>query len=84
MKKVFRVTCEFEFFVSADDDDDAWTVARNSYREAVRDADTPDMLFTSEVSDIKSVPKDWRNCYPYRKRGEPEETIEQMLGAASS
>lgn len=63
MKKLYRATVEFEFFVVAEDEDDAYRSARRYAEDAMDDNDTH--IWTSEVTDIAEVPKVWRDSYPF-------------------
>lgn len=79
MSKLYRVTAEYEFFVVADDEEGAWQTARDNARDAFSDVWDPD-INVSPATDIRDVPKDWRNSYPYGS-DENERTCEQVLNA---
>lgn len=74
--KLFRVTAEFEFFVTAADEMDAVRVAAMNGSEAFGEQLDIDYS-TSEVTELREVPKDWRNSYPYGDG--PDVTCEQLL-----
>lgn len=67
--KLFRITTEVEFFVVAEDEEDAIQVASNHGSEAFRDTYDVD-YFASEINSLSEVPKDWRDCYPYGDSGD--------------
>lgn len=70
--KLYRATMEVEFIVAAKDDDDAYDVARDFYRDALAEQDY-ESLFVSEVAPEK-LPADWLNSLPYG--GDDEHTCE--------
>lgn len=80
MKKLYRATVEFEFFVVAENDDEAYLTARRYSEDAMDSAETG--IFTDEVSELKTIPKDWRNSYPFGK-DDSERTCEQILAAST-
>jgi hypothetical protein len=79
--KLYRVTAEFEFFVMAEDESDAVRVAASNGSEAFSDTFDIDYV-TSQVTELREVPKYWRNCYPYGDG--PDVTCEQILTNALS
>jgi hypothetical protein len=81
--KVYRVTAEVEveFFVVAEDEDEARYVAGDYAEEAIDDVHScPYVGRASRVTDPASIPKDWRYSRPYGDN-EDDLTIEQILTA---
>lgn len=76
--RLYRVTVETEFFITAQDDDDAFRVARRHYDRALSDAE-PDLMYADEVTDVARVPKVWRDSLPYGEHADL--TCEQVLKA---
>lgn len=78
MAKLFKITAEFDFVVRADNEDDAWLLARRKFHDAARDEDDASLM-VDEITEERQLPKHWRGCLPYAARGEPEETVETVL-----
>lgn len=76
MSKLWRVTVEHEYFVTADDEFAAERIARENCSSALRDFDDRD-VWVSEVSELKTVPNEWRDSLPYG--GDDDLTCEQIL-----
>ena len=78
MKKLYRVTCEFDYFIVADDESDAYLTAKDEADKAFSDSSWDLMLSVEHVPTIERVPKEWRHCYPYGE-DDTERTCEQIL-----
>lgn len=81
MARLFKVRCEFDFIVRAEDEDDAFLVARRTWDDAARDEGDPDLFVGDEITTPAQIPRDWRGCFPYRMRNTPEERLEEVLAA---
>ena len=77
--KLYRVIAEFEYFVTAEDSHAADLVARDQLKAALRDMDDPDVILTSQVSELRTVAKEWRESLPYGNSNGM--TCEQILAA---
>lgn len=77
--KLYRVTVEHTFFMTAEDDDDAACNAPYCAAEAMKN-DQLDLITEQEVESLDEIPEEWRNSYPY---GEPtNDTCEQIFKAS--
>jgi len=65
MKKLYRVTVEFEMVVEARDQDHAWSLATTHAPSAIPDC-APDVRVGSEIMSVSDLPEHWDGmCLPY-------------------
>src|SRR5690606_10028754 len=66
MKKLWRVTIEYEVVVAADTEMDAFDVAYFSPRDILEWEDRPDLVnVTGPIQSPDALPKGWKDCIPY-------------------
>jgi hypothetical protein len=81
MTKLYRVTVEFEYFVAAESDGGAEVIANKEFQAALHDIDTGSIFSVDEVSDVKTVNRDWRTSFPYGDN--KGMTCEKILAASA-
>ena len=79
--KLWEVTIERSLFVLAENARDAESIGvRNEREESYNSADFVNAI---EITDLKRIPKEWRDSLPYSKKldGEINLTCEEFLTA---
>ena len=77
--KLYGITVEFELLVAAENEDEAAELALENADEELRNmGDQPD-ISVEEVTDVKRIPKSWRQCYPYREDRTTAQSVEAYL-----
>lgn len=61
---LYEVVFERTMLVAADDENHAYSVAREFESESCRDYDA-DLVSINQIKAAKDIPKYWRNCIPY-------------------
>ena len=78
--KIFKVTVEFDIYVLAADSAEAEEIAERHAREELGNGLAS--YFPMECKTLDEVPKDDRDCLPYKSRKvDDERTIEEILSA---
>ena len=79
MTRLFKVTAEIEYIVSAEDEDAAFLKARDEFLNAARDEMNPDVFVTGEITESRQIPRSWTGCIPYG--GDGNATVDQLVAA---
>lgn len=73
---LFKVSVEVEFYMDAEDEDDAYCDAGHYAKEALADGGAT-VAWVREVKTGERIPPDWLAALPYG--GDGERTISQIL-----
>lgn len=79
--KLYRVSVEHTFYMTAEDDMDAAVISEGYAQEAISDACPVDLIIEQQVESIDEVPEEWRKSLVYGDHA-GDLTCEQVLASS--